>query len=221
MEDLKGYMRENGIKIQREIKDGVYHSILTIQGKEVGTMETVIDETATVVPRSTRSAEQTEVPAISVKWISITGLKGKGLGSILLLHELISICKHHPDIEWAVLDDDSDGSQNEENIYAQFGFGFCDQCSLTKKGRVKSSGPEKQLNLKKVNLEKKVNSLLKKLEKKAKSTGSGGGTKAKSAGSGGGTKASDDSDSDVSLGGKVRRKTKNKKQKRKKYTLRR
>jgi hypothetical protein len=181
-------------------------------------METVIDETATIVPSKRRSADQTEVRAILVKWIIIeddTGLRGKGLGSILLMHELFSIYEQHPDITWAVLDDDSDKSHDKKNIYAKFGFEFCDHCSITEKGRVKSSGPEKQLNLTKVDWEQKARLLLKKLEKKAKSTGSGGGTKASK------TKALSRSDSDVSLGGKVRRKTKNKKQKHKKYTLRR
>ena len=219
MDRLERYMEENGIEIrQREIREGVYESKLTIKEEQVGTMETVIDEEANVVPSARRSADQTEVPAILVKWIIIeddTGLRGKGLGSILLMHELFSICKQHPDIKWAVLDDDSDQSQHLKNIYAKLGFEFCDHCSITDKGRVKSSGPEKQLNLKEVDWEQKAGLLLKKLEKKAKSTGSGGGTKASK------TKSSSRSDSDVSLGGKVRRKTKNKKQKQKRYTLRR
>lgn len=221
MEDLKRYMRKNRIEIrQREIREGVYESKLTINGEQVGTMETVIDENANVVPSAIRSTDPTEVRAILVKWIIIeddTGLRGKGLGSILLMHELFSICEQHPDIEWAVLDDDSDKSHDKKNIYAKFGFEFCDHCSITDKGRVKSSGPEKQLNLTKVDWEQKAGLLLKKLEKKAKSTGSGGGTKASKTK----TKSLSRSDSDVSLGGKVRKKTKNKKQKQKRYTLRR
>jgi hypothetical protein len=223
MDGLKGYMEKNGIEIrQREIREGVYESKLTINGEQVGTMETVIDENANVVPSAIRSTDPTEVRAILVKWIIIeddTGLRGKGLGSILLMHELFSICKQHPDIKWAVLDDDSDQSQHLKNIYAKLGFEFCDHCSITDKGRVKSSGPEKQLNITKVDWEQKAGLLLKKLEKKAKSTGSGGGTKASKTKTK--TKSLSRSDSDVSLGGKVRKKTKNKKQKQKRYTLRR
>lgn len=221
MDGLKGYMEKNGIAItQTKRPRGVYESKLTINREQVGTMETFIDENAIVVPSARRSADQTEVPAISVKWIIIkddTELRGKGLGSILLMHELFSICEQHPDIEWAVLDDDSDQSQHLKNIYAKLGFEFCDDCSITDKGRVKSSGPEKQLNLTKVDWEQKAGLLLKKLEKKAKSTGSGGGTKASKPK----TKSLPRSDSHVSLGGKVRKKTKNKKQKQKRYTLRR
>lgn len=110
--------------------------------------------------------DEFEKEAFSISWIKVNdNFKGYNLGSFLIIY-CIYLCKiNFSDIEYIVLDDDTDERENDKNIYNKLGFIYQETKEIQlENGELKSvnSGPEMQLNISDFfnnNLVKKLNNI--------------------------------------------------------------
>jgi hypothetical protein len=95
--------------------------------------------------------EDFETNAFSISWLEIQdNYKGYNLGTFLIIY-CIYLCKtHFNDIDYIVLDDDSDGLEEDKNIYRKLGFTYQETKEIPLENgeiiTVKSS-PEMQLKI--------------------------------------------------------------------------
>jgi len=95
--------------------------------------------------------EDLETNAFSISWLEIQdNYKGYNLGTFLIIY-CIYLCKtHFNDIDYIVLDDDSDGLEEDKNIYRKLGFTYQETKELPlENGEIITvkSGPEMQLKI--------------------------------------------------------------------------
>ena len=97
------------------------------------------------------NGDELEKEAFSISWVKVDdNYKGYNLGTFLIIY-CIYLCKiNFSDIEYVVLDDDSDERENDKNIYNKLGFIYQETQEIQlENGELKSvnSGPEMQLNI--------------------------------------------------------------------------
>jgi len=93
-------------------------------GYEIGNVSIVTLTSDIVQTRGARMTRHSLLNPVETDVINITGLgikgdnKGKGLGTILLIYGLTYVMAIRPDIQYAILDDDTDRSNRTRNIYS-------------------------------------------------------------------------------------------------------
>lgn len=72
------------------------------------------------------SNDDNETDACNVYWLNIydDSYKGTNLGSFLLIYFILLCKKTYPDIEFIVVDDDTDELNQDKNIYCKLGFKY-------------------------------------------------------------------------------------------------
>lgn len=140
----KGY-RIDKINNANDVLFYIYHDKTLISEIELH----VTDGNVLIGKTRTSYATLVEVPVFNVSWLSTNKqYEGQQLGSLLLMYALCDLKIHNPNVNYAILDDDTDKSRSMKNIYNKLGFSFRDfVCLGDKKGEVEMSGPEKQVEL--------------------------------------------------------------------------
>lgn len=138
---------------------------ITHNNSDVGQTNIVLENDTIFQPygRLLRSAASIETEIITITWLGVH-LKGKGIGTLLLIYALCYVLNKRPHIHYARLDDDSDRSQYIRNIYSGLMFAQDEHTKLLNKGQMSLSGPEKSAYIGGPNyiqlLNKKVNNYI-------------------------------------------------------------
>ena len=99
----------------------------------------------------TRNSVKEEADVIRIIWLEIdSNFRGQGLGTLLINYALSDLKILNPSINYAVVDDDTDGADSLKNIYSGVGFKYQSMIALMgskKIGQKRDQGPERQLRL--------------------------------------------------------------------------
>jgi hypothetical protein len=125
---------------------------ITTPRKEVVAIIRTHLSTGDIILGQTRGADiQQETPVFTIGWLGTNKeYQGLGLGILLLIYALCYLKQRNPDINYSILDDDSDRSENLiDNIYTSLGYVFQDTIALdiSKPNKIILSGPDRQLML--------------------------------------------------------------------------
>ena len=97
------------------------------------------------------NGNQFETDAFSISWVKIEdNYKGQNLGSFLVIYCIYLCNNNFPDIKYIVLDDDTDETNQDKNIYRKLGFIYQETKEIQlENGEMSTvnSGPEMQLNI--------------------------------------------------------------------------
>jgi len=126
-------------------------AITTNRGERVAVIRTHLS-TGDIILGKTRDTDiEQDVPAFTIGWLGTNEeYQGLGLGILLLIYALCYLKLHNPHINYSILDDDSDRSQNLiGNIYTSLGYVFQDTIALdmSKANKIIISAPDRQLML--------------------------------------------------------------------------
>ncbi len=125
----------------------------------------IIKTDSPISPGKTRSTSKLiHNDVFAITWLeTYEGYKCEFLALLLLIYGICILQLRFTNINYIVLDDDSDKSHElmESNIYNSIGFKFRDtiQIDITKKNKIITQGPEKQLEINK-EFVNKINILL-------------------------------------------------------------
>ena len=97
----------------------------------------------------TRSSITEEVEVISIMYLDIDiKFRGQGLGTLLIVYALSDLKCINPSINYAIVDDTTDGAECIKNIYAGIGFEYQSFIALVGSKKIgQLQGPERQLHL--------------------------------------------------------------------------
>ena len=126
-------------------------AITTVRGERVAVITTYLS-TGDIVLGKTRDTDiEQDVPTISIGWLGTNKeYQGLGFGILLLIYALCYLKLHNPDINYSILDDDSDRNQYLiGNIYTSLGYVFQDTIALdpANPNKIIISSPDRQLML--------------------------------------------------------------------------
>jgi len=152
LRQLTGILTDTGIRLEvQRIRNNNMAEIVLGQ-QRMGYITYGLTEDAHVrTGRFEREASQ-DVPAVHILNLAVEpAFQGKGWAQWLIMYVILSCKIEHPEIHYAILDDDTDNpSQGGRNIYDLFGFEFVEPPHLDTQGRPQSwqlHGPERQLDL--------------------------------------------------------------------------
>jgi len=168
-----------------ESEGGIFNFyVINSEGERIATIETLVTSGNVVFgkTRDTELGEHTNV--FKIRWLGTNHkYQGSGLGILLLIYALCYLKNRYPNINYSILDDDSDRSGNLfGNIYTSLGYEFQGNIALdiANPKKLILSGPERQLQL---YTKEKIQDFLirvnKLLDKKFSGPGAGGKRKTK------------------------------------------
>ncbi len=142
---IREILSKNGYKIVKE--DDVFY-IMDGNTKISEIILQVTDKNVLLGKTRFSYATLVNVDVFNVSWLNThKKYEGQQLGTLLLIYALCNLKMTYPNVNYAVLDDDTDKSRRMRNIYNKLGFSFRDFVCLGDKGEIVMSGPEKQLEL--------------------------------------------------------------------------
>jgi hypothetical protein len=101
--------------------------------------------------KRTRQSERIEQPTLTITWVEVNSkFNGIGLGNFLIIYSIYLCTLYYPEIEYVLLDDDSDRSTSVKgNIYTKLGFEPVNKVSLSivSNKKINITGPEMILRI--------------------------------------------------------------------------
>ena len=153
LDKIQLIIRRKDFNIQLEESEGGIFNfyVATIEGERIATIETLVTSGNVVFgkTRDTELGEHTHV--FKIRWLATNHkYQGSGLAILLLTYALCYLKNRYPNINYGILDDDSDRSGNLiGNIYTSLGYEFQGNIALdiANPKKLILSGPERQLKL--------------------------------------------------------------------------
>jgi len=186
LDKIERIIHRKGFNLQvDELEGGIFNFyVINSEEERIATIETIVSS-GNIVFGKTRDTELGEHRHVfKIGWLTTNHkYQGSGLAILLLTYALCYLKNRYPNINYGILDDDSDRSGNLiGNIYTSLGYEFQGNIALDTANPKKLilSGPERQLKL---DTPEKVQDFLirvnKILDSKFSASGSGMGGKRK------------------------------------------
>lgn len=148
LDEIKNLLREKNILVNEKI-DNTNQNIsieLINNNNVIGQLNGGVGEFKII-----ENGEESEQDAFSISWVKVEdNYKGYNLGTFLIIYCIYLVKTNFSDIEYIVLDDDSDGRDINNNIYYKLGFIYQETKQVQNENGTTitvNTSPEMQLNI--------------------------------------------------------------------------
>jgi predicted GNAT family N-acyltransferase len=149
LDEIKNLLREKNILVNEKIDNSNQDISIELKDKNnnvIGQINGGVGEFKII-----ENGDESEKEAFSISWVKVEdNYKGYNLGTYLIIYCIYLVKINFSDVEYVVLDDDSDQREQANNIYSKIGFIYQETKQVqNENGRptTVNTSPEMQLNI--------------------------------------------------------------------------
>ena len=149
LDEIKNVLIEKNILVNEKIDNANKDISIELKDKNnnvIGQMNGGVGEFKII-----ENGDESEKDAFSISWVKVEdNYKGYNLGTFLIIYCIYLVKINFTDIEYIVLDDDSDGRDVNNNIYYKLGFIYQETKEVQLENgttTIVNTSPEMQLNI--------------------------------------------------------------------------
>jgi predicted GNAT family N-acyltransferase len=149
LDEIKNLLREKNILVNEKIDNSNQDISIELKDKNnnvIGQINGGVGQFKII-----ENGDESEKEAFSISWVKVEdNYKGYNLGTYLIIYCIYLVKINFSDVEYVVLDDDSDQREQANNIYSKIGFIYQETKQVqNENGRptTVNTSPEMQLNI--------------------------------------------------------------------------
>lgn len=149
LDEIKNLLREKNILVNEKIDNSKQDISIELKDKNnnvIGQINGGVGEFKII-----ENGDESEKEAFSISWVKVEdNYKGYNLGTYLIIYCIYLVKINFSDVEYVVLDDDSDQREQANNIYSKIGFIYQETKQVQNENgtyTTVNTSPEMQLNI--------------------------------------------------------------------------